>query len=158
MTNLSHKRLLDVVHYDPDTGHFTRRDRGQNSKPLGSNHSDAGGYLKFSVDGVLYYAHRVAWFYVYGEWPAGIIDHINRCKSDNRIDNLRVLNHSKNGHNANLSKRSKTGFTGVTYVKATGRYRACLVKNRKRIHIGYFATPEEAHNAYLTAKQKVFPA
>jgi hypothetical protein len=154
MPTLTQRRLKEVVHYNPDTGIFTRIDRGINSKPLGSKHSDENGYLKFSIDGTLYFAHRLAWLYFYGDWPNGLVDHSNRKKSDNRIVNLRDSNKSKNGHNANVSKRSKTGFTGVTFVKNTKRYRSCFVKDRKRIHLGYFDTPEKAHEAYLIAKQK----
>lgn len=155
---LTHERLQKVVHYNPDTGLFIRKERGKESKPLGSNHSKPGGYLKFSIDGVLYFAHRLAWFYVHGDWPKGMIDHKNRNKSDNRICNLRVSDHSKNGHNSNLSIANKTGFTGVTFVSKINKYRSCIVKNRKRIHLGYFDTPEEANDAYLSAKRTVFPA
>ncbi len=146
---LSHEQLLASVKYCPDTGVFTRK-----NKVLGTN--NGAGYSKFSVEGKLYFAHRLAWFYVYGEWPDGLIDHINRNKSDNRIENLRVVGHSKNGHNANLSKRNKTGYSGVTQIQS-GKYRACFVKDRKRIHIGYYDTPEQAHCAYLEVKRKVSP-
>jgi len=46
--------------------------------------------------GKRYYAHRLAWLYVYGVWPDGDTDHINRNKHDNRIANLRSCSRSEN--------------------------------------------------------------
>ena len=152
---LTQERLKELIYYDPETGIFKRKNPVSNSKPITSLHSQ--GYIRFTVDRVFHYAHRLAWLYVYGEFPDGVIDHINRQKQDNRISNLRISDHSKNGHNSNLSRRNKTGYTGVTFSPFAGKYRSCLVKNRKRIHIGYFDTPEEAHFAYLQAKQKLYP-
>ena len=147
--HLTHEQLLASAKYDPDTGVFTRK-----NKQLGTD--NGSGYLKFSVNGKLYFAHRLAWFYVHGAWPDGLVDHINRNKSDNRIINLRVVGHSKNGHNANLSRRNKTGYSGVTKIPS-GKFRSCFVKDRKRIHLGYFDTPDQAYSAYLEAKRLISP-
>lgn len=57
---------------------------------------DPRGYLFGAVRGKNVYAHRVIRALLDGEWPAGEIDHINRDKTDNRPENLRVVTHSEN--------------------------------------------------------------
>jgi hypothetical protein len=64
--------------------------------PLGT--SNGFGYLRITVLGKSYYAHRLAWFYMNGEWPDQI-DHINGIKSDNRIENLRNVTVQQNNQN-----------------------------------------------------------
>ena len=68
--------------YNKD-GTITRDDR-KNS--LGSYDKD--GYLILKIKGKQFKAHRIAWLLNYGEFPKGEIDHINRCRTDNRIENL----------------------------------------------------------------------
>lgn len=88
------ERLKELLHYDPSTGKFTwrvqRTGRG-GSKPgdiAGTVHG-ARGYLRVVIDRERLYLHRLAWMYVYGAMPIGVVDHINRNPSDNRIVNLR---------------------------------------------------------------------
>ena len=87
---LTAERLRERLHYDAETGVFTRR--------FGSGHARAGdmagtvhrtGYVRISIDGGKYTAHHLAWLYVHGVWPSDQIEHINRKRSDNRIANLR---------------------------------------------------------------------
>lgn len=54
--------------------------------------------------------HRMAWFYVHGEWPKGQIDHINHDRKDNRIANLRVVDNTENHRNRPLQSSNKTGL------------------------------------------------
>ena len=89
---ITHDRLLSILSYDKESGKF-RRYKG---KPVASGANTE--YVRIKVDGYDYYAHRLAWFYVYGEWPT-MIDHINRDKHDNRIVNLREATYSENSLN-----------------------------------------------------------
>jgi hypothetical protein len=86
---LTAERLRERLHYDAETGVFTRR--------VGSGHARAGdvagtvhrtGYVRISIYGGKYTAHHLAWFYVHGVWPSDQIEHINRKRSDNRLVNL----------------------------------------------------------------------
>mgnify|MGYP001559349219 CR=1 FL=1 len=94
---VSHSELLNRVVYDPDTGYFYSRYNGPR-KGTRIGMVDNGGYISLTVKRVLYKAHRLAWFYVYGTWP-DIIDHINRDKQDNRINNLRSVTLAENSKN-----------------------------------------------------------
>jgi hypothetical protein len=114
MQGLTQERLKEVVSYDPETGKFlpvSRRRRITPGRPLGSIRSH--GYRMLAVDGVRYYAHRLAWLYMTGAWPAGSIDHANTDRADNRWANLRQATPSQNGANTVRQARNKSGFKGV---------------------------------------------
>ena len=80
-----------------------------------------------------YYAHQVAWLWVYGEWPTSQIDHINRVRSDNRIANLRMANDSENGCNKGMQRNNQSGFTGVWFANWRGKWEASISKDGQRV-------------------------
>lgn len=129
------------INYNPDTGLFFAIT--DITKPIGT--INAGGYVVFKINKKLQYAHRVAWFLFHGSISDGVIDHVNGIKSDNRIFNLRLVTQAENCQN----KIAK----GFTKPKQTRKWSAAITINRKRKHIGYFDTPEQAHQAYLEAKK-----
>lgn len=150
-------RIAEQLHYDPKTGIFTScvTKRGW---PAGrrAGGRDAKGYIILKIDGVVVKAHRLAWFIVHGEMP-GIIDHINGDKSDNRISNLRNVSKRANCLNSWAPNRNnqRTGLRGVT--KCSGRskqWAARITRNGKRVHLGCFNSPEEAHQHYLSVKSE----
>src|SRR5690242_11158228 len=108
-----------------------------------------------------YYAHRLAWFYVYQVWPKDEIDHINRIPDDNRILNLREANRIENMRNIATPKHNTTGFKGVTRHKFyPGKFMAQIsstteLKRRKTKYLGIFDTAEEAHAAYVAASREL---
>lgn len=147
---LTAERLRDVLDYNPDTGAFVWKvqsgSRGIPGSVAGSDH--VLGYRILSVDGRRYKEHRLAWFYVYGKWPTGEVDHIDGHRSNNRIGNLRDVSKSVNQQNLKSAKsHNKSGLLGVTRRKSGGW---CA-----RITIGTFDTPEEAHAAYIDAKRRL---
>lgn len=144
---LTQEQLKEHIHYDPETGIFTRIKRGNmdNRSKIGEalGSKDSYGYTQFNVLGETYLAHRLAYLYMTGEWPAEEVDHINRVRDDNRWDNLRLApsrvaqcqNISpKNG----LKVKSNTGIPGVTYVHKTARFHVCMAIDGKRTHLGSF--------------------
>ena len=74
------------------------------------------------------------------------IDHINGIRDDNRIENLRLVTHQENHFNETKAK----GYSK----RADGRYISQLMKNGEAIYVGTYKTAEEAHEAYLQAKEK----
>ena len=74
------------------------------------------------------------------------VDHIDRCKSNNSLDNLRMVNHSENMQN--------TTCKGYSWDKQKNKWKARIGANGKFIHIGHYDTEEEAGEAYLKGKQK----
>jgi hypothetical protein len=151
---VTQERLKELLHYNPDTGVFTRRVSvargGKAGDTVGTVQKK--GYVVIKIDGKVYYAHRLAWLYMTGEWPANEIDHKNLDKSFNAWGNLREATSSQNA--ANRLGWSATGFKGVA--KSGSGYRAEIQVNGKRRNLGSFRTPEEAHAAYVEAANNNF--
>lgn len=157
MKSLEHRRLLELLHYDPAKGIFVwKKQRSQ--MPAGSLAGTPHncGYWHINVAGQLYLAHRLAWFYVTGKWPTNQIDHINGDRRDNRFENLRLANGSQNNANARLRKDSSSGFKGVSFHKQRRMWRSTICIDGKQKHLGLFSTPEEGHVAYMQAASQAF--
>lgn len=157
---LTQFRLRQLVHYDPETGVFKWRKATSNRvKAGGVAHSlCSNGYVRIGIDGRRYHAHRLAWLYVFGSWPAHQIDHLNGQRSDNRIANLRAVTRALNTQNQQRAHAdSASGLLGVTYDKSRGKYQAKIYAEGRHRHLGRFATPEAAHAAYLKAKRTLHP-
>lgn len=104
--------------------------------------------------------HRFLWKLEYGtlpEWPLQI-DHINEDRFDNRISNLRIAGPSLNGRNSSKDRNRGSGLPrGVKHDKRQKfrPYTAQISVNNRKKYLGGFATPEEAHEAYLKAKAEL---
>lgn len=153
---LTQARLKELLDYEPETGVFTwkvaRGGRGVGDV-AGSTRKD--GRTVMCLDTRLYLRHRCAWLYVYGLWPSDSTDHRSGNKVDDRVVNLRPCTHGENSQNLTARKGSKSGLLGVSWDKGKGRWHAQITKQYTRKHLGYFNTPEEAHQAYLTAKAQL---
>lgn len=149
---LTVERLKAVVHYDPSTGLFTRLITAGPAK-AGSvaGCKNAAGYIIFRVDGKLYYAHRLAWFYMTGEWPDPECDHEDKDRSNNRWGNLRPATHGQNQHNRAANKSNETGINGAHWSRVAGRWSSRIMVGRNQVYLGLFDTPEEAGRAYACA-------
>jgi len=155
---LTAERLRDVLNYDPETGVFTWRKRISIRIKVGSRAGRVNwkGYRMIGIDGALIMEHRLAWLYVYGEWPDRQIDHINRDKSDNRIANLRLATNSQNHINKGLQKNNTSGFKGVIWEPSLGKWRARIKINGKNKYLGVHRTREAAAAARRVAEQRHF--
>ena len=119
--------------------------------------ADLAGWMALaaSTAAVLYMLHRLAWLYVAGKWPDGVIDHIDGDKGNNRFANLRDVTVSVNGQNQKRAMpHNGCGFLGVTFAKKVQRYRANINIDGRGRSLGYFDTPEEAHAVYLQEKRR----
>lgn len=144
-SSLTHERLLEVLDYDPETGIFLRKRTGRVAGSVA-----ARSYWVIKVDGVSYYGHRLAWFYVYGAWPNGDLDHRNGDKIANQITNLREATESQNGANRGKAtvREHSSKLKGVYWHKCRNRWRSSVMVRGQVIDLGYFDTEDEAHRAY----------
>lgn len=154
-------RVRDLLHYDKETGIFTWRVDvgrwGRTKAGTVTGSPDAHGHLRIQVDGVLLYAHRIAWLYMTGSWPTGDVDHKDGCPSNNAWSNLRDVLHQTNTENRRrATKDKKSGLPiGVSIDRRDGAIRADITVNGRAISLGRHPTPEAAHAAYLDAKRKL---
>ena len=138
---MDQKTLKSLLRYEPSTGTFRwLADRPPRCKAGGvAGYNNGSGYNKISLGGRRYYAHRLAFLYMTGEMPPGVIDHINGDGIDNRWENLRCVSQKENGAN-------KTTGVGVRF--KDGSWHARYAGK----HLGVFDSKEEATNAYRSAK------
>jgi len=151
---ISHERLLMLVSYDPLTGLFTNRVR-RSMSPAGTVLRPRNR-IAISIEGRHYQPAHLVWFFVHGKWPDLLIDHIDTNPENNRIENLREANTTQNAHNRKVSKKNKSGFKGVNKATEANRWQATIKAKGKKIYIGIFHTPEEAHAAYVEAATRLF--
>jgi hypothetical protein len=148
-------RLRELLHYDPDTGIFRHRTGRLVGKIAG--YTQPRGYRYIWFGGRSCRTGRLAWLYMTGAWPAQIVDHRNRDRTDDRWENLRLATKSQNNANARLCRPNIAGLKGVC---PSGRdakpWRAAINHDGKRRHLGHFSTREEAHAAYIDAARRLF--
>jgi len=147
MSQLDSTRLKEIFDYDPNTGIFIRKIKGRKAK-VGS--FDPEGYVYIQINHIKYAAHRLAWLYMYGEFPTDQIDHINGIKNDNRIANLRVCTHAEN-------QQTKRNVKGYSWHKTKKRFIAYIQINKKRIELGRYLNEQDARKSHLDAKNKYHP-
>lgn len=152
----THAELLAILHYDPETGHFTHlRNAGKAKAGARAGNINPNGYWELRVFNKLFPASRLAWFYMTGQWPTELIDHENGNRADNRWDNLRPASYHQNNWNTPAAQKCKSGLKGAWPCKSTGRWQSLLTDGRKRIWLGRFDTAQEAHEAWIAAAVKL---
>ena len=114
------------------------------------------GYRRIRIDGKLYPEHRLVWFYYYGYFPSKQLDHINRNRSDNTLENLRLTQRGQADNMQNTSIRSDntSGFKGVSWQKDRNLWMARIYFDGVCHNLGRYKTKEQAYQAYLDAKKK----
>ena len=150
MKTLSEKQLLKRIKskYDYHHGalHFKDGER-RAGKKVGTR---SGIYMTTTVDGALYYVHRLTFLYCNGYLPK-MLDHINNDRHDNRIENLREANRNQNSHNRVINKNNTSGVKGVTFHKKTGKWMARVRYNLDIIYCGIYS---ELKDAEIAVKKK----
>lgn len=145
-------RLREVLRYEPETGLFTWLRGHRTGATAGT--VNVSGYVQIKVDGRLYYAHRLAWLYVYGIWPTNEVDHRNTRRSDNSLQNLRDASRTVNSENLQSAHSDGgSGLLGVSWSKEKSKWHARIrIKGRTKF-LGYFESSESAGAAYVAAKR-----
>ena len=154
--------LRELFTYDAETGVLAWRISRSNTIRVGqvvANPSATTGYLRVSVNKKMLAAHRVAWALHYGQWPEGVIDHINHNRADNRIANLRDVPRLLNNlHRSGPQKNKGDLPLGVYLHKGRGKYYSQIQHNGHNRWLGYFPTAEAASEAHTAAKQQIMEA
>lgn len=160
-STLTQARLLEILHYDPETGEFRWRVNVSSTGRVGevAGCRNAAGYVVLRLDRKLYLAHRLAFLYMEGRFPPNLVDHKDTDKANNRWANLRHSTQGENAQNkrAAQSNNRRSGLLGVYWSEQHGKWGAKAVVNRKQHHGGFHATPELAHQAYVDLKRRLHP-
>ena len=146
-------RLKNLLHYDIDTGVFTRRNKFRNlaaGSVVGCVGAD--GYMQCSLDNKMYKMHRLAWLYVHDRWPTDQIDHINNIRADNRLINLREVSCAENHQNRARRTKNSSSYLGVGWHKRDRCWQAHIEINGKRHHLGYYTHLSAAIDARKIAE------
>jgi len=157
---LTQEYLKSILKYYPKAGVFTWLKSTNGRIVVGDSAGTlSDGYVKISIKTETrkkYFAHRLAWLYMTGEWPKDQVDHINRMRNDNRWRNLRECNNTQNQINVGLSKNNKSGHKGVSWCKRERKWISRLVVNGVRKYLGSFDSKSDAAKTYNEKAKEVY--
>lgn len=144
------ERLFEVFEYD-NLGRLFWREKP--SKKVNIAIGDeittvgTGGYKQVMLDRKRHLIHRIIWAMANRQDPGGFeIDHINRDRSDNRPQNLRLATQEQNAQNTIYSPRGRTGELCIfpSPARCKNKPHTVVVCGR---YLGAFATLEDARKA-----------
>lgn len=154
---ISHKELLRLLSYSGETGIFIwLQDRNFGQFQAGSragHRCNSLNYRAVKIFGRTYKEHRLAWFYIHGEWPPEMVDHVDGDPTNNKIANLRLATRKQNAANRKVDRKHSVGLKGVS--RSGNRFYAKIYFEEKLRALGGYATAEEAHAAYCMAAKKL---
>jgi len=151
MSNLTQERLRELLCYNPETGSFTwLRSRG--NKRAGQ----FAGSTKIRIDGLLYYAHNLAWLFMTGILPKFLVLFEDGNRSNLKWNNLREGTFSNAMTRKKKPANNTSGFKGVSWNRQLKVYTAQISPSGKRVYLGCFKSKELAHEAYACAAVKYF--
>lgn len=150
---ITQEYLKELFDYDPEIGRFFRKVSRSNRTKVGDEAGwlsalrDGKRYRQISIDGQIYYAHRLVFLYVEGAFPPELVDHVNGNGLDNRYSNLRKVSPVENNQNTRLRKDNKSGCTGVSWYKRDEMWEVRIKVGSKYKFIGRFKSYSDAVKA-----------
>lgn len=151
------KDLIDsFLNYDPDGGQFTWKvSSGTVKAGAVAGTVTKNGYLKISICGKSYRAHRLAWIIMNGNSPSDQLDHIDGNRLNNSISNLRECSNLQNGQNKRSKPGSSSKYLGVHWNSRIMKWQASIKINGVSKYLGVFDDEEDAYSAYKSEKNLI---
>ncbi len=135
-------------------GHFPMARRAT-CAGLPAGQLNTEGHRQIAFRGRDFVAGRLAGVMFSGAWPPHFIDHENCERDDNRWRNLRIATPAQNARNRRIRKQNKAGFKGVHWNAEIKKWEAFIAVEKKQRRLGYFPSPELAHQAYCLAAREL---
>lgn len=154
MAEVTQELIHKLFTYKQETGQLIWKvNRGRARKGDTAGRLNENGYLICGLHGKTMRIHRLIWLYYFGYIPR-YLDHINRDRADNRIENLRPATKAQNGANRKKQSGTTSKYKGVCRIRYAWQANAFV--NGKSIYLGSYRTEEEAHKAYVEYMSDVF--
>jgi len=149
--------LRSILEYSPETGVFTwLEDRYRVKKGDIAGSLNGGKRIDIKIDQRLYRAHRLAWYYMTGEWPEEQIDHKNTDSLDNRFDNLRSVTCAQNSRNRTKQSNNTSGYKGITWNNMAHKWQPKIQKDGVFYYLGTYENLDEAVEVYRKKAIELF--
>ena len=153
-TGLTQKYLKELLEYK-DGEMFWKISRGPaKAGDLAGCLHKSTGYWHIKINRRAYKRSRLIWLYHHGYFPENEIDHINRVKTDDRIENLRHVSAQCNIRNQGMRCDNTSGITGVCWEKRHHKWQAQIRANGKTKNLGFFDDITDAIWARFQAEIK----
>lgn len=155
--SITQEELKSQLHYDKDTGIFTRLISTSSRSIVGDiagSKNSTTGYIEIMVLKKSYQAHRLAWLYKHGYFPELHIDHKDRIRHHNWIDNLREASVQCNARNCNIRSTNTSGITGVYWHEKAQKWVSQIKVSGKQINLGQSKSKVNAARTRWNAEVK----
>ena len=153
---ITQKRLKELFSYDEATGDLRWNVKSARRVKIGdiAGTKTPNGHIQIRVDDEVYLAHRLVWTYMKGYHSEYDIIHIDGVKSNNKIDNLQEKTHQCVIRNIGNYSNNVSGVKGVSKIRRSGKWYACIRVNRKNINVGLYTKFADAVKARYEAEER----
>ncbi len=127
------KKIVDYFIVDSDIWH----------KCMKFSWWKTGNYYTTKINGKNTLIH----YFVLGLEETDLVDHIDRNPKNNKIENLRLVTRSQNGHNRTKQKNASSNYNGVSFHKASNKWAAQIKKDETKYYLGLYSTEKEKEAA-----------
>jgi hypothetical protein len=155
---LTQEILKTYLTYDPLTGLFSRTENclhKNNTKKTKVGTTIQLGYIRIHIYDGSYRAHRLAFLFMIGRFPNGVVDHIDGNPSNNKWENLREVTISENAQNAKIDIRNKVGASNICFDKARNKYMVRIYLKGECKFFGRYESLEDAKKVAKEQKEKI---
>lgn len=155
---VTRERVIELLSYDPATGEIRWRVDRQRARKgeIAGIVCPTHGYRIIGIDYGRYRASRLAWLIMTGEFPENVLDHVDRCRTNDSWANLRQATVKQNAENKGISDKNTSGVRGVSWIASRKKWAAHITHAGKAYNLGRYATKEDAISARKAAEKVMF--